>query len=121
MGVPPSVAELVETPPTMAAVARHILHRVIRGTGTGNVVSLWWRGSPLRQDNVTRGFSCGYRTCPHKLRLFGNRWLMSALPPIADIRRLVSDVGFVPILLQKSQIDEGQFSRQRTKQVEIAH
>ena len=32
------------------------------------------------------------KACTHKLRLFGNRWLMSALPPIADIRRLVCDV-----------------------------
>ena len=33
----------------------------------------------------------------HKLHLFGNRWLMSALPPKADIRRLGCDVRFVPI------------------------
>ena len=27
-----------------------------------------------------------FRACTHKSRLFGNRWLMSALPPKADIR-----------------------------------
>ena len=37
------------------------------------------------------------RACTHKLRLFGNRWLMSALPPIADIGRRARDVRFVPI------------------------
>jgi hypothetical protein len=33
----------------------------------------------------------------HKLRLFGNRWLMSALPPEAGIRRSGCDVRLVPI------------------------
>jgi hypothetical protein len=36
--------------------------------------------------------------------LFGNRWLMSALPPIAHIDQTIADVRFVPILLQKSAI-----------------
>jgi len=38
----------------------------------------------------------------HKLRLFGNRWLMYALPPKADIRQMGRNVRFVPIADIKS-------------------
>ena len=41
------------------------------------------------------------RACTHKVRLFGNRWLMSALSAEADIDRTIASVSFVPILLQK--------------------
>ena len=37
------------------------------------------------------------RARTHKLRSFGSRWLMSALPQTADIRRVGRDVRFVPI------------------------
>ena len=42
------------------------------------------------------------RASTHKSRLFGNRWLMSALPPEADIDQTIVDVRFVPILLRNS-------------------
>ncbi len=40
--------------------------------------------------------------------------------PKADKRGLALFVGYVPILLQKSEIEERSFSRQKTRQVKIA-
>jgi hypothetical protein len=45
---------------------------------------------------------------------------MSAFTPKADIDQLAPHVRFVPILLQKSQIAERQFFRQKTRQAVIA-
>ncbi len=56
------------------------------------------------------------RACTHKVRLFGNRWLMSALSAEADIDRTIASVSFVPILLQKYFWgDERQFSGTLTR------
>ena len=38
-----------------------------------------------------------FRACTHKLRLFGNRSLMSALPPEADKKQTSRYAHFVPI------------------------
>jgi hypothetical protein len=43
-------------------------------------------------DRLSRGL----RACTHKSRLSDNRWLMSALPPKAEIKRGGSHVRLVP-------------------------
>jgi hypothetical protein len=66
---------------TKAGLLRGACHRAARSLSSG--AHSRDPLAPTRWLAMTADYAFGTKACTHKLRLFGNRWLMSALPPKA--------------------------------------